>query len=61
MTADARQNTGHFYIDDELLAANGVTDLSAYGPPGVPDIDITPDIFVPSLRELRSPPGTTVR
>jgi citronellol/citronellal dehydrogenase len=38
-----------------------VTDLSGYGPPGVRDIDITPDIFVPGLRELRGPPGTPAR
>jgi citronellol/citronellal dehydrogenase len=61
LTADARQTTGNFYIDDELLAAHGVTDLSGYGPPGVRDIDITPDIFVPGLRELRGPPGTPAR
>lgn len=54
MTSDARTNTGNFYIDDELLAAQGVTDLSAYGPLGVADVDLTPDFFVPSLRELRS-------
>jgi citronellol/citronellal dehydrogenase len=59
MTADARQTTGNFYIDDELLASFGVTDLSGYGPPGVRDVDITPDIFVPSLRELRGPPAST--
>jgi len=58
LTAEARRTTGNFYIDDELLAAHGVTDLSGYGPPGVPDVDITPDIFVPSLRELRGVPAT---
>ena len=57
LSSDARQNTGNFYIDDELLAAHGITDLSGYGPPGVRDIDITPDIFVPSLRELRGAGG----
>ncbi|HMI37403.1 MAG TPA: NAD(P)-dependent oxidoreductase [Steroidobacteraceae bacterium] len=61
LTADARRTTGNFYIDDELLAADGITDLSGYGPPGVPDVDITPDIFVPSLRELRGPPATGSR
>lgn len=53
LTSDAKTNTGNFYIDDEVLAANGVTDLSRYAPAGVKDIDITPDIFVASLREIR--------
>jgi citronellol/citronellal dehydrogenase len=52
-TSDARTTTGNFYIDDELLAAHGVTDLSGYAPPGVADADLTPDFFVPSLRELK--------
>jgi citronellol/citronellal dehydrogenase len=56
VTADARATTGNFFIDDELLAAHGQTDLSSYAPPGVADIDITPDFFVPSLRELRHLP-----
>ncbi len=54
LTSDAHTVTGNFYIDDELLAAHGVSDLSAYAPPGVADADITPDFFVPSLRELRA-------
>jgi citronellol/citronellal dehydrogenase len=53
LTSDARRTTGNFYVDDELLAAHGVTDLSAYGPPGVADADLTPDFFVPSLKELK--------
>jgi citronellol/citronellal dehydrogenase len=61
LTADARRTSGNFYIDDELLAAHGVTDLSGYGPPGVADVDITPDIFVPSLRELRGLPDAGPR
>ena len=54
VTSDARATTGNFYIDDELLAAHGITDLSAYAPAGVADLDITPDLFVPSLRQLRA-------
>jgi citronellol/citronellal dehydrogenase len=54
LTSEARTTTGNFYIDDELLAQHGITDLSSYGPAGVADADITPDFFVPSLRELRS-------
>ena len=53
LTSDARTTTGNFFIDDELLAAHGYTDLSAYAPAGVADVDITPDFFVPSLRQLR--------
>jgi len=53
LTSDARTTTGNFYIDDELLAAHGVSDLSRYAPAGVADADITPDLFVPSLRQLR--------
>jgi citronellol/citronellal dehydrogenase len=52
LKSDARTVTGNFFVDDEVLAAHGVTDLSRYNPPGVADIDITPDLFVPSLREL---------
>ena len=52
LTSDAKTVTGKFFIDDEVLAAYGVRDLSRYNPPGVTDIDITPDLFVPSLREL---------
>jgi citronellol/citronellal dehydrogenase len=56
ITSDARTTTGGFLIDDEVLAAHGVTDLSSYAPAGVADVDITPDVFVPSLRELRGLP-----
>ena len=52
LTSDAKIVTGNFFVDDEVLAAHGVVDLSRYNPPGVADIDITPDLFVPSLREL---------
>jgi citronellol/citronellal dehydrogenase len=38
-------NTGNFYIDDELLAAHGVTDLEKYSvTPGT--TDFMPDFFV---------------
>ncbi len=56
MISDARTTTGNFFIDDELLALHGVTDLSGYGPPGVDDIDLMPDFFVASLREVRGLP-----
>lgn len=56
MASDARDVTGNFFIDDEILASHGVTDLSQYGPEGIADIDLMPDFFVPSLRELRGLP-----
>jgi citronellol/citronellal dehydrogenase len=52
LTSDARTVTGNFFVDDEVLRAHGVVDLGRYNPPGVADIDVTPDLFVPSLREL---------
>src|SRR5258708_3761963 len=52
LTSDAKIVTGNFFADDEVLTAHGVVDLSRYNPPGVADIDITPDPFVPSLLEL---------
>lgn len=57
MTSEAKTTTGNFYVDDELLAAHGVDDLSPYDPVGlVDDLDLTPDFFVPSLAELRRVP-----
>lgn len=58
MTSDARSTTGNFFIDDELLASHGITDLSGYAPPGIADIDLMPDFFVASLRELRGLPDS---
>jgi citronellol/citronellal dehydrogenase len=52
LTSDAKTVTGNFFVDDQVLAAHGIVDLSRYNPPGVADIDITPDLFVPSLIEL---------
>jgi citronellol/citronellal dehydrogenase len=44
-TSDAKANTGHFYIDDELLAAHGVTDLDGYSvKPGTKNF--IPDFFI---------------
>ena len=37
LTSEARTHTGHFYIDEEVLRENGVTDFSRYAvTPGVP-------------------------
>ena len=44
LTSDAGQATGHFYIDEEVLASAGVTDFSRYAvQPGSP---LIPDLFV---------------
>jgi citronellol/citronellal dehydrogenase len=58
LTSDANSVTGNFFVDDEILAAHGVTDLSRYNPPGIADIDVTPDLFVSSLRELAQGEGS---
>lgn len=45
LTSDARATTGNFFIDDELLASHGVTDLDKYSvTPGTKDF--IPDFFV---------------
>jgi citronellol/citronellal dehydrogenase len=44
LTRNAREATGNFYIDDEVLASAGVTDFSRYAlKPGAP---LIPDLFV---------------
>lgn len=44
LTRDARTTTGNFFIDDEVLAEEGVTDLDPYAiKPGAP---LAPDIFL---------------
>lgn len=52
LTSDPRSVSGRFFVDDEVLRSHGIEDLSEYAPPGVADLDLTPDLFVPSLREL---------
>ncbi len=45
LTSDAREVTGNFFIDDELLARHGITDLEKYSVvPGTKDF--IPDFFV---------------
>jgi citronellol/citronellal dehydrogenase len=45
LTSDAKTVTGNFFIDDELLAQHGVTDLDRYAVvPGT--TDLIPDFFV---------------
>ncbi len=44
---DAKSYTGQFLIDDEVLAAEGVTDLEKYKvTPGMPDGELVGDFFV---------------
>ena len=44
LTPDCRACTGNFFLDDEVLAAEGVTDLSRYAvEPGAP---LLPDLFL---------------
>jgi citronellol/citronellal dehydrogenase len=45
LTSDAKTTTGHFFIDDALLAQHGVTDFEKYSvTPGTKDF--IPDFFV---------------
>ena len=44
LTRPSRECTGNFFIDDDVLAAEGVTDLSSYAL--APDADLLPDFFV---------------
>jgi citronellol/citronellal dehydrogenase len=45
LTSDARTTSGNFFIDDEVLAAHGVTDLDVYAVvPGTRTL--TPDFFL---------------
>lgn len=44
LSRDSRQATGNFYIDDEVLASEGITDLSKYAVN--PNLELMPDFFV---------------
>lgn len=52
LTSDPTSVNGRFFVDDEVLRAHGIEDLSQYAPPGVADSELTADLFVPSLAEL---------
>ncbi|MBT5074981.1 MAG: NAD(P)-dependent oxidoreductase [Kordiimonadaceae bacterium] len=41
---NARENSGNFYVDDEVMAAAGITDLGKYAVD--PDATLLPDFFV---------------
>lgn len=44
LTRDSRSCTGNFFIDEDVLAAEGVADLSGYAVQ--PGADLTPDLFL---------------
>jgi citronellol/citronellal dehydrogenase len=44
LTRPASTTTGNFFIDDEVLAGEGVTDLSGYA--YVQEADLLPDLFL---------------
>jgi citronellol/citronellal dehydrogenase len=44
LTRPSRENTGNFYVDDEVLSSAGVTDLAKYQM--VPGAELIPDFFV---------------
>jgi citronellol/citronellal dehydrogenase len=46
LTQPSRKVSGRFFLDDEVLRAAGVTDLSAYKPADVDDKDLMPDFFL---------------
>ncbi len=46
LTKPSREFTGNFCIDDEVLAAAGVTDLSKYRHPDGREEDLMPDFFI---------------
>jgi len=44
---DFRTTTGQFFIDDEVLASEGITDLSGYNvTPGIPPEELVKDFFI---------------
>jgi len=49
LTADPAVVTGNFFIDDDVLAAAGVSDLARYKvDASLPDADLLPDYFIPA-------------
>jgi len=46
VTRPSRECSGRFLIDDEVLAAAGVTDLSSYLPDGAREDELMPDFFL---------------
>src|SRR3546814_18690490 len=46
LTRPAKTSSGNFFIDDEVLAEAGITDLARYRHAGVAEKDLVPDFFV---------------
>ena len=46
LTQPSREVTGQFFIDDDVLRASGVQDLSKYRRDGVTEDELTPDFFL---------------
>jgi citronellol/citronellal dehydrogenase len=46
LTRPSRDCTGHFFVDDEVLAAHGMTDLTRYLQDGADEADLMPDFFL---------------
>jgi citronellol/citronellal dehydrogenase len=46
LTRPAREFSGNFCVDDEVLRSAGVTDLSSYLHVGAKESDLLPDFFV---------------
>jgi citronellol/citronellal dehydrogenase len=46
LTKPSRGFTGNFLIDEDVLREAGITDLSPYNPPGIPDGALMRDFFV---------------
>jgi citronellol/citronellal dehydrogenase len=46
LTKPSRECTGNFFIDDEVLAAEGITDLSGYSYGKTAEADLAPDLFL---------------
>lgn len=44
LTRDSRTTTGNFFVDDEVLVSEGITDLDPYAV--VPGADLVPDLFL---------------
>ncbi|MBV9646013.1 MAG: NAD(P)-dependent oxidoreductase [Candidatus Eremiobacteraeota bacterium] len=59
LTRPARECSGNFYIDEELLREEGVTDFSRYA--AVPDEQLARDFFVPDEFFERVPSGVGTR
>ncbi|MGH7067204.1 MAG: hypothetical protein ACREFO_03285, partial [Acetobacteraceae bacterium] len=52
LTRPSRSCTGNFFIDEEVLRSEGVTDFRVYHPPGGA---LTVDLFVPEAVLARVP------